>query len=242
MIAGLGVAIAATRPPILEASTQCLRDRPVTTHTVIVLDRTEPWSPNQISLLRAALHAHARAAKRGDRLTLTPFDGIAAQPPQPLFDKCKAHDPRDINPLYETEQLVEHAFQTDFAQPLEASIAKITQSRGASATHLVAFLASLASHLAYQQTATDLRIVLYSDMAENTPEFSMLPRQGRTAFTTATFTQHFNAAIGERLRSIRLDIVVLPTPGIDAALARRIKAAWSGALSSNGIAFTIKGL
>lgn len=242
IIVGLGIAVAATRPSAIEAGTQCRRGDLVSTHTLIVIDRTEAWSDNQISLLRAALAAHARAAKRGDRLTLVPFDGFAEHPPEPLFDKCKAHDPRETNPLFETVPLVEQAYRTDFAQPLAASIAKITQSKGSPATHLVAFLASIGSHLAYQQTATHLHVVLYSDLAENTPQYSMLPRKSRLPFTAATFTKHFNAIVGERLRSITLDIRVLPTPGIEPDLARRIKAAWSHALSSNGISFTIKDL
>ena len=185
------------------------------------------------NLLKAALHKHARDLAVGDRLTLIAFDGSAERPPSALFDRCKPASSANI--LVSTPALVEATFEETFAHPLEDSINAITRTATARQTNLVAFLSNIAALAAYEARATSTRIIVFSNLVENTTEFSFYAK-GRTASTPATFTAYFNPLVGDRLKGITLDIYVVPSGNAD--LARRIKQAWTQALTWNAITFS----
>ena len=235
-----GAAIAVTRAPPRDQITACTQGVKPAMQTYIVADRSDRWTDNQTSLLRAALAGIARNAAVDERLTLVPFDGFADRPPVPLFDKCKsAETVTGFAMLFSTPARVEKAHQENFVKPLEATLAAITKPSQAKETHLAAFLANLAGAIQYEQRATKTRIVLLSDLAENTPELSVYAK-ARGQFTPEVFTKYFQETVRDRLSGITLEILRLPPPGHSSDLEKRIIAAWKTALTSAGVEFSIR--
>ena len=239
-LVGIVTLLVVNRPLAREADTQCPRAT-LASETIAIVDRTDPWNDNQTSLLQAALAAIARDVPVNGRLSLIAFDGTAERPPAPIFDRCNVGDGTSVNIATATPALVEKYYQANFAQPLQQSLAAITKPARAQETHLVAFLANVAGHLTYQARARSTRIVLFSNLAENTPALSVYAK-GRQHFSTTAFTAHFTALVGDRLSHITLDIYLLPLRSAAPGVASRIKPAWINALSTNAITFTLKDL
>jgi hypothetical protein len=233
---GGGVGLALTQPPTRHGATGCL-PTPAAAHTTTIVDRTDPWLPPDRALLRAAIVQLVDSTPVESRLTLMTFDGGATSLPEPLFDKCRPKDGRDVNMLISSPAKADRVFATTFSQPAVATIDKLTDVvTNAKETHLVAFLATVGGAIAYQSTAQRRRIRLYSDMAEHTLEGSSVSKS-RLKFTPQNFTTYFRERVGDRLKGIELEIVVTPSATTPPAVARQIKAAWTAALTQAGITY-----
>lgn len=193
-------------------------------------------------LLHTALLTIGREIKVSDRLTLIPFDGTAEHPPSPLFDRCNPGDASTANIAIRTPAHVEKLYQDAFATPLTASLATITKPSNAPQTHLVAFLSNVAAQLAYERSATSIRIVVFSHMAENTGAISAYPNRKGATFTNAAFATYVAQLVRDRFNGIALEIYAMPASNSTPAFNRRIKDAWEHALKTNGITYSWKQL
>ena len=202
-----------------------------------MIDRSDPWSDAGSILLRSAITGLADATRPEDRLTLIPFDGRADIVPVTIFDRCRPVEGKDVNAALVTPAKADKRFATTFAAPLEGSLDLLTRSASAPETRLVDFLATVAGTLNYQPQAERTHLRVFSDMAENTAAGSFLPGRKRQ-FDPASFTAYFKERIGDRLTTIELEIVVIPSPSTPPVVARRIKAAWTAALAAGGVTYT----
>lgn len=232
--------LVANQPPQRDAATHCPTPGKLAHVTVAVLDRTDPWNDNEASLLRAALAGIARAVAVNDRLMLIPFDGGAERPPAPLFDRCNVGSGDSVNILTVTPAVAEQVYQEQFALPLAKSLEAITVPARARETHLAEFLGNVAASLKYEDHARVIRIIVISDLAEHTPQFSFYGKG--QAHAAAQFGAYFNALVRDRLDAVQLDILRLPLHTADPALPGRVKVAWSQALQRAGVIFSMKDL
>lgn len=236
---GVGVMFA-TRPQARRPDTDCVHGAVAARQTIVIVDRTDPWNENQQSLLHAAIAAIARSVAVNDRLSLIAFDGTPERPPTPLFDRCSAGDGSTVGNLISNSDMTEENYQVNFAQPLAAALSVITKPSHAKDTHLAAFLANVAAHARYDRHARAVRIVVFSDLAENSPGFSFYGT-GKKHAAAQNFAHHFGALIADRLDGMTLDVYLLPLAGGPDS-TRHIKETWSAALSQHGIAYSIKDL
>jgi hypothetical protein len=228
------------QPPQRDAATQCPTRGKLAHVAAVVLDRTDPWNDNEASLLRTALAGIARGVVVNDRLILIPFDGGAERPPVPLFDRCNVGSGDNVNILTVTPAVAEQTYQEQFALPLAKSLEAITVPARARETHLAEFLGNVAAGLKYEDRAAAIRIIVISDLAEHTPQFSFYGKGH--AHAAAPFATYFNALVRDRLDGVQLDILRLPPHTADPALPGRVKAAWGQALQRAGISFSMKDL
>ena len=232
-------ALTSARTHPRDQNTSCRHGEKPDLQTYVIVDRSDPWTETQTALLRAALSGIARSISTEDRLTLIPFDGSAAHPANPLFDRCKTPDASATNSAYQNPARAEKAHQENFLKPLEATIAAITKPSRAKETHLVAFLSDLAAQIQYEGGAAKTRIVIFSDMAENTPALSVYAK-AKGQFTNQNFARYFTGRIRDHLSNIRTEIYLMPPPGRSPDIEKRIKTAWTYAFTSAALDFSIK--
>ena len=236
-VAAIGVTLIYNQPPVRDPVTGCPQATAAPLQTVLVLDRTDPWSPAEAAIITSALAGLTATIRPGDRLTLYAFEGNGTTPPVPVFDRCRPVEGKDVNPAFVTPAKADKAFATLFADPLAKTVDLLTRSSHAPQTNLVPFLSTLAATLTYQPKAAETRITIFSDMCENTTERTFLPGK-KPQFDPVSFTQYVHDATGNRLAHLTLDIAVMPSPTTPPPVARKIKAAWTAALTADGVAFT----
>ena len=239
--AGGAAAFTVARSRPRDKKTSCLRDEKPALQTYVIVDRTDPWSATQTALLKAAMTNIANSVNTEERLTLIAFDGSAERPPVAIFDQCKTPDGSSANPAFQNPFRVEKDHQETFVKPFEETLTAITTPSRAKETHLVAFISNLAAQIQYEARAGKTRIVIFSDMAENTPALSVYAK-GKSQFSSEIFARYFASHMHDRLSGISFEFFRLPPPGRSPDLEARIKNAWSAALSNNAIDFSMKDL
>lgn len=243
MIAGCGVVLAAMIGGVVwsmkgsrDSVSGCLKSHKAGVRHVALSDRTDRLKPVEQDLLVSGLQSLAAQIATEDRLTVVAFDGNADVPAKPLFDRCRPSDGNDVSPWFSTPARAEKRFRDGFQVPLDAALKQAAEGGSARETHLVAFLGGLAASLKYQAKAESVVIHVFSDMAENTPAGSFLPGKKSKPFDAAGFTMYVRQLTGGRLAGVEIKVHALSTSG-GAAAGKRIKEAWSEALTANGVRF-----
>lgn len=240
VILGLSVAVAAgtmaaipwLKQPARDVVTGC-RPGSLARKTMILVDRTDRWTPGTASLLAANLKRIAEEATTEERLQLLTFDGSAAVLPKPLFDKCRP--PATGNIVVETPQRVARLHAEKFAAPLLTAVQQVSAPSSAQRTELVQALAVLAAHARLDTPAEATTLHVFSDMDENSAAFSFAKRPAQSL---DVFAAHFAGSIGERLKLLSLHVHVLPSPAGTPRADPRIERAWRAALTRHAVQFT----
>jgi hypothetical protein len=235
-VAGLaagGVWVLLNQAPARDKLTGCLKSG-ASVHLTAIVDRSDPKSATDRAVLRSSMINLADKLAAETRLTLTPFGGAADSVPAPLFDRCKPKSGKEVDPVFATTARADQALVATFSAPVGKAIDELAQSTSATSTNLVQFIATTAA-LGQATAAGQRRFRVYSDMAEHTATGSLI---GKKPLDAAGFAKYFSERVGTRLKGVELEIVVIPSVSTPAATAKRIKTAWTAALTANNITFT----
>lgn len=242
VLIGLVVAgVVVTQPAEREAKSGCLKDHKAPEQHVVVVDRTETWTPADRKLLADALHAFSEATQVEHRLTVIPFDGRDGVVGEPLFDRCRPPVGKQVSAAVASPARADRIFKSEFAEPLAATLSNLTTVVGGDQSPITSFISNLAASLRYQAKAESLSLHVFSDMGEHTTAGTLLNGR-RKPFNTAGFKAHVKELIGERLKGVRLEIRVVPTPSTKGVVAKRISEGWQAALGAVGVDFVWKAL
>ena len=233
MLGGAAASLPFLRKAPRDAHTGCLPG-PLARKTIVLVDRTDPWTPGTAALLAARLRNIAENATQEERLILLAFDGSAAAVSVPVFDRCKT--PSTGNVLLETPQRIAREHATQFAAPLQAALDSISKPASAKHTELVRMLGLLTAHTRLDAPASATTFHVFSDMEENSTAYSFTRKPAQPV---DAFAAHFGAVIGDRLKDITLNIHLLPPPGNPPPRPDpRIERAWRAAFSRHAVRFT----
>lgn len=231
-IGAAAAALPLLRKPPRNAKTGCLPGA-VSRKTIILVDRTDPWTASTASLLTASLKHIADGVTVEERLQLLTFDGNAAAFPAPLFDKCRP--PTSGNVVFETPQRIQKTHADQFAAPLIVAFESLAKPSSSPRSELVQMLAIVAAHARLDAPAEVTTLHVYSDMEENSAAYSFTRR---AAQSPELFASHFSSTISDRLKGITLHIHVLPPAGTTSRADPRIERAWRAAFTRHAVTFT----
>ena len=231
VVGGTAFAIPWLRKPTRASGTACLAGLHQR-KTIILIDRTDPWTASTASLISASLTRIAETSTTDERLQLLAFDGSAAVLPKPIFDRCRP--PSTGNIVTETPQRVARLHAEQFTAPLLDAVQALSKPSSASRTELVQMLAVLAAHARLEVPAETTTLHVFSDMNENSTAFSFAKRPAQPP---ELFAAHFAASVGERLKGVSVHIHVLPPFG-GGRRDPRIERAWRAAFTRLAVQFT----
>ena len=217
----------------------CPKSIRLATQTIIIVDRTDPWSDAQGHLLSIAIRREATRLKPANRFSLIAFDGLAKQHIPPLFDRCHPGTGAQANPLIATPSRIDAIFERSFLKPLKLAIATATHAARAEKTYLVDFISHVAAEAQYSGAVEQINIVIFSDMAENSDAFSIY-RASRRGNFSKHFVRHFNDRIGDRMSNVSLSVHQLAHKGQSSARRKLVRKAWITALNKRNVSFTWK--
>ncbi|KCZ93935.1 hypothetical protein HJO_01130 [Hyphomonas johnsonii MHS-2] len=169
---GLFALVAFNIPPSLMAETSCRMDRKDPAHTVILLDQSDPFNPNDLDWVHEFVDNEARALPKYGRLTvMTPN---AADPFQPkvIFVKCSPGSIADANPITQNPKMIESAWQKTFYQPLIAEIEHALQDTRQPSSPLFEALYTISDRADFQASSENRRVVVVSDLMQHSDAFS----------------------------------------------------------------------
>ena len=140
----------------------------VTANTVIVLDHSESLTQQTLSEISTRALAHVlNKAQVNERVTVFNVSDHSKKQLVPTFSRCKPA--QDGNRAYENTRGLEKAFKVTFLEPLQAVLKAEPVGAKESPVAQALIDISLTHYLRGERNA----LLVFSDMLENTPKFSM---------------------------------------------------------------------
>lgn len=159
------------RPADLDAATLCPTSRPIAGHTVVIVDRTDRWSPGMSAALRELIEAAQRDTRQYQKFSIVSLD--AEQSTHPLFSVCNPGAPTFWTDLYHGRRYTQRDFEQKFVGAADQVVEEISQPSEAPASPIVEYVHRWLGSDDFNASTAQRRLVLMSDMRQNSPLYSI---------------------------------------------------------------------
>ncbi|PKP79826.1 MAG: hypothetical protein CVT79_17995 [Alphaproteobacteria bacterium HGW-Alphaproteobacteria-18] len=170
---GLFAAAAMNQPPATDTETGCRLDRQDPSHTIVLVDQSDPFNATDVAWVRALLEDEARALPKFGRLTLSVPNAASPYDPVTVWSACSPGSAAAANPLFQNPKMIEQAWQSKFHKPLMASAETVLIDTVAPSSPLMEAIFTLADRPDFQGQVPARRLILVSDLMQHSKEFSM---------------------------------------------------------------------
>src|SRR5512145_1716187 len=128
----------AFRPANLDPATLCPTSRPLAGHTVVIVDRTDRWTPAMNGALTELIEDAQHETRRYQKFSIVSLD--ADQSVHPVFSVCNPGEPSFWADLYRGHRYTQRDYQERFVGAAERVMETVSQPRQASASPIVEYV------------------------------------------------------------------------------------------------------
>lgn len=190
----------------IDPETLCPVDH-VVPHTVILVDRTDRLTEDHVILFERAVEAEASALPIAGRLSIFTIEGEVRSVPEPVFSVCKPAEGKDAHWFHENKRRMQAQHEMRFASPLAAVLERLGKPAEADVSPILETIQSVARLPEFSPAAGVRRLVIVSDLLQNTPEYS----QYRTLPDYDIFRDTpYASTVMAALTGVEVEIVYLP--------------------------------
>lgn len=169
---GLFALVAFNAPPAIAEDTACRVDRKDPAHTVLLIDQSDPFNPNDFGWVREFMDVEARRLPKYGRLTVVTPNSVNPYDPVYIYSRCSPGSIEDANPLLQNPRMIDDTWRAYFYEPLKDSVeAALTDGEQPSSPLSEAIYAIL-DRADFQVTQPGRRFVLVSDLMQHSEAFS----------------------------------------------------------------------
>ena len=204
---------------------------------IVVIDKSDEWNESQKIRLRNAIVDIQSAIERDRLLEIFVFSDLVEVGFQPMFSNCSPGRGSETNEFIDNPRMRQQAFDQGFERPLAEILTQLAEPDSGSSSPILEVLSDISSRVEYRGIDGDRRIVVISDMIQNSEALSLFPRGGAPRSTStlwwtppaatsapASPSMSARSRAASRRRS-------LPTPGNSGSDGPRIRGwTWPGAL------------
>ncbi|MCW5725444.1 MAG: hypothetical protein KIS81_10890 [Maricaulaceae bacterium] len=217
VIAGIlgGITWAATtlRPADFDYDTLCIEGE-TPPHRAVVIDKTDPYTREEAARILAAIIAERDALAVGERLSLFELDERGEFRHSNRFSLCNPGSGEQVNPLYRNPDRVQARYAQLFDRPLQAALADLIEPKDAPASPVIEALARLAQEENFSPGVPGRRILLVSDMLQNSELFTVYGRwrgpYDRRVPPAEDIAAAIGAEYGDVLRGVEVQVLLIP--------------------------------
>lgn len=159
------------RPADLDAATLCPRDRPLEGHTVVIVDRTDRWTPAMGAALTQIVENAQRDTDRYEKFSIVSLD--AQQSVHPLFSICNPGEPTLWSDLYRGRRYTTRDFEQRFVGAADHVVEQVREPSEASTSPIVEYVHRWLGSDDFNAAIPKRRLILVSDMRQNSPLYSI---------------------------------------------------------------------
>jgi len=172
----LSVAVWLFRPADLDPNTLCPTSRPIAGHTVVIVDRTDRWTPAMSAALATIVENAQHNTQRYEKFSIVALD--ADQSTHPLFSACNPGAPSLLSDLYRGRRYTERDFQQKFVGAADRVVEEVSQPSEAATSPIVEYVHRWLGADDFNASVPDRRLILISDMRQNSPLYSIYTKRG----------------------------------------------------------------
>jgi hypothetical protein len=226
------------KPAEYDSQTLCLADT-VPPHRVVVIDKTDLYSARQADTIGQIILHERDALAVGERFSLYELNESGELRNTNRFSLCNPGAGEQVNPLYRNPDRVQARYNALFAEPLDRALADLVTPKDAPSSPIIEALARLGQDPAFDRTVPGRRIVLVSDMLQNSDVFSVYGRRRGDFADRVPPPEAVATAIrdtyGDSLRGVQLEIRLIPRPSWEAEQHGVLQVYWSEVFRRLGV-------
>ena len=177
-VVGVGALAVANRSPPLDPDTGCIAGQQVPReHTVVLVDQTDPLTTHQIAYVKALILAEYQRLPTYGELTVR---GVRADPDDAgnSFARCRLRRGGEVLGVTSNPDMIEAAFKRTVGDALNRYLNGLHDVPSASRSPIIEAVDSAADAPDFGPTVKSRRLVIVSDMAQNSPELSEYKGEG----------------------------------------------------------------
>lgn len=187
------------RPPLPDPETLCPTTRPITAHTLVIVDRTDRWNPAVGEALTELIEDAQRDTQRYEKFSIVALDANLST--RALFSVCNPGEPNFMTDLYRGRRFTRRDFDDKFISASETVIAAVREPAEAQTSPIVEYVHRWLGRDDFNQDIPNRRLILISDMRQNTDRLSLYGAR-READLARLVEQEF----GEGARGVTFNI------------------------------------
>jgi hypothetical protein len=226
----LSVTVWMFRPADLDAATLCPTSRPIAGHTVVIVDRTDRWSPGMGAALRELIEAAQRETRQYQKFSIVSLD--AEQSTHPLFSVCNPGAPTFWSDLYHGRRYTQQDFEQKFVGAADQVVEAMGQPAEAPASPIIEYVHRWLGSDDFNASTPQRRLVLISDMRQNSPLYSIY--RSPPAQLAPVAVQQF----GQGARAVAFDVYFLAHGRDHNVSETEVHTAWDRAFHQAGARYT----
>lgn len=173
VLGAISYAALVLQPAEYDPETLCLVDE-TPPHTIVMIDRTEVlYTPAQARRIHDVIHDARASLEIGERLSLFELNHRGEIRNTNRFSVCNPGRGDQINPLYRNPNRVQMRYEALFDRPLDRALDGLLDLIDSPVTPLAESLAELGTREDFDRAVPRRRIILISDMLQNTQLYSV---------------------------------------------------------------------
>lgn len=154
---------------VVDPDTLCRKDKPLSDHTIILIDRTDPLPDHIANTIFREINQIKDTLPKYAMLSIYQINSESAEVMAPEFCLCNPGNGDDESFLYKNPKQIRARWEMQFGEPLSESL-KALREIGRSDTSPIFEAISVIGDLPNFIGATGVRkLVIYSDMLQNMP-------------------------------------------------------------------------
>ena len=238
LIAGGVAAFQFLKPVPYDEQTLCLLSDELPPHTAIILDKTDEYDESQADLIAALIRRSRDRLEVGERLSMFELDAEGQFDPRGEFSLCNPGRGGQVNPLFRNPRMIEERYATLFETPMDAVIDDLVVPKEAPSSPILEAMARLGQTENFSPDAPARRIVIVSDMLQNSDLFSAyggggtLPANMPRARDVAEAVER---RYGRSLSGVDLEIRLIPRGRYTDMQRGALKEYWNEVFSELGL-------
>ncbi|KAA5804663.1 hypothetical protein F1654_01260 [Alkalicaulis satelles] len=230
VLGAISYAAVMLQPAEYDSETLCLADEQPP-HVVVMIDRTEViYTPAQAGQIRQTIIDARNGLEVGERLSVFELNHRGEIRNTNRFSVCNPGRGDQINPLYRNPQRVQARYDALFERPLDQALEGLFDLIDSPITPLLESLAELGTRPEFDRTTPRRRVVLISDMFQNTRLYTVYgwTRQDleNRLPPPSDVAEAIREQYGDVLWGVELDVYYVDQPGWNARERAIIRAHW----------------
>ncbi|MCR9129641.1 MAG: hypothetical protein NXI12_08975 [Alphaproteobacteria bacterium] len=238
ILGGISYLALVLQPEEYDPDTLCLAGD-VPPHVGVVIDKTDLYSPEQAARIEALVLENRDRLQISERMTLFELDARGELVNTNDFSLCNPGRGDQINPLYRNPQRVEARYQALFEGPLQAALSDLVEPKESPSSPIIESLARLAVTENFGPETPGRRIVLVSDMLQNSQLFTVYGRNRGALESRLPDPRDVAAAIedevGDALAGVTIEVYLIPRRTWERDQETVIRAYWSEVFRQLGV-------
>ena len=172
LIAGAFAAFELLKPRPFDEKTLCIVSDELPPATAVILDKTDEYDDRQAGLIADLIRRIRERLDVGERLTIFELDADGQFDPRGAFSLCNPGRGAQVNPLFRNPRMIEERYAALFEAPMEAVLGDLVTPKEAPSSPILEAIARLGQTENFSDRVPRRRIVIVSDMLQNSPLFT----------------------------------------------------------------------